>query len=85
MYKYSKHLVRRKLHLIFIVNKYFLLFVLVIKLIILQLIALSRGKRNIFVTNCKDCNINHQYSLHISLKLHKHVYQFVLSTFRLAL
>ena len=75
VYKYSKHLDRRKLHLIFINNKYFFLFVLVMKSNNTTFLSLVKGLAqyfiNIFVTNCKDCNINHQYSLHISLKLHK--------------
>ena len=41
-------------NLIIIVNKYLFLFVLVMKLILLQKYYLSIGKHNIFVTNCKD-------------------------------
>ena len=65
LYKYSKHLVRRKLHLIFIVCFCY-------KVILLQFFRLSIGFYNIFVTNCKDCNINHQYSLHNSFLFHSY-------------
>ena len=58
VYKYSKHLDRRKLHLIFIVNKYFFLFVLVMKSnITMDLLLVNRKTQyfiNIFVTICKD-------------------------------
>lgn len=58
VYKYSKHLDRRKLHLIFINNKYFFLFVLVMKSNNTTFLSLVKGLAQYFskyfVTNCKD-------------------------------
>ena len=57
VYKYSKHLAGERLHLIFIVNKYFFLFVLVMKsnnTTFLSLVKwLAQYFNKIFVTNCK--------------------------------